>query len=148
MSQGDFFYRSFIGHFCLGSQCHKDCKYKYTASSADIRVGDCWGKTYKEEEDGVSGVIAYTYKGIDVLKTSNIILISQDLNVVSEGQMKKNAKPAILRDKFIDKLHNPYSTVTDLKWIIFQNRVLNLIDKIARYINGKIRRNHNHASRP
>lgn len=148
MSQGDFFYCSFIGHFCLGGQCHKDCKYKYTASSADIRVGDCWGETYKKEEDGVSGVITYTQKGIDVLKASNITLITQDLSVVSEGQMKKNAKPAILRDKFIDKLHNPHSTVTDLKWIIFQNRVLNLIDKIAKHINGKIRRNHNYASRP
>lgn len=52
MSQGDWFYKMFLGHYCLGEQCVKACKYKYDNSSADIRIGDLWGNTYKDDEKG------------------------------------------------------------------------------------------------
>lgn len=92
-SQGDLFYKLFLGDLCLGPQCQKDCKYKYDKSSADIRIGDLWGKTYNKDEKGVSALIAFTPKGENVIKSlNNVTLIEHPFEVVSEGQMKKNAQ--------------------------------------------------------
>ena len=43
-SEGDLFYKFFLGNMCLGRACYKDCKFKYLNSAADIRIGDLWGK--------------------------------------------------------------------------------------------------------
>ena len=89
LSQGDIFYQSFLGDFCTNPACRNKCKYKYDKSSADIRIGDLWGKTYSKNEDGVSAVIAYTLKGKEVLQQSNCTLIEHPFETVAEGQMKK-----------------------------------------------------------
>lgn len=88
LSQGDMFYALFLGDCCLGKQCYDHCKYKYDRSSADIRIGDLWGQTYKDNEDGVSGAVAFTAKGDEVLKACNCQLIEHPFDVVAEGQMK------------------------------------------------------------
>lgn len=94
MSQGDWFYKMFLGHYCLGEQCVKACKYKYDKSSADIRIGDLWGNTYKEDEKGVSALVTFTEKGKMIVESlKNATLVSQPLEVVAEGQMKDNARP-------------------------------------------------------
>ena len=93
MSQGDLFYKLFLGDVCLGPQCEKQCKYKYNHSSADIRIGDLWGNTYKDDQEGVSALVAFTEKGrllIENLK--DVTLVELPFNVVAEGQMVKNAK--------------------------------------------------------
>ena len=90
LSQGDMFYALFLGDLCFGKQCYKNCKYKYEHSSADIRIGDMWGETYKDDEDGVSCAIAFTKKGNDVLKHINCKLIKYPFSVVAEGQMQSN----------------------------------------------------------
>ena len=93
-SQGDIFYRLFLGDLCLGSQCHKHCKYKYDHSAADIRIGDLWGDTYKNDEKGVSALVAFTEEGIKVIeKMEGVTLKSHPFEVVAEGQMRKNAAP-------------------------------------------------------
>ena len=43
-SEGDLFYKFFLGNMCLGRACYKDCKFKYLNSAADIRIGDLLGK--------------------------------------------------------------------------------------------------------
>lgn len=92
----DLFYRFFFGHYCLGKQCYHDCKYKMTASAADIRIGDLWGKTFKNNIEGVSGVLALTEKGKQVIEsTQNLEIRSLSPNIVMEGQMRKSAKKAI-----------------------------------------------------
>lgn len=98
MSQGDIFYRLFLGDICLGQQCEKQCKYKYDQSSADIRIGDLWGNTYKDDEKGVSALIAFTEKGRSIIEGLNdVTLIEHPFEVVAEGQMKKNAKAKELK---------------------------------------------------
>ncbi len=93
MSQGDLFYKLFLGDICLGSQCEKNCKYKYDCSSADIRIGDLWGETYKDDEKGVSALVSFTDKGRGVVESlQGITLVEHPFEVVAEGQMKKNAK--------------------------------------------------------
>lgn len=93
MSQGDLFYRFFLGDVCLGPQCEKQCKYKYDKSSADIRIGDLWGTTYKDDEQGVSALVSFTEKGRKIIESlKNITLVEHPFDIVAEGQMKKNAK--------------------------------------------------------
>ena len=82
------FYRLFLSDACLGKACYEKCKYKYDKSSADIRIGDLWGKTYEKEEKGVSGAIAFTEKGIEILNNCNCELIEHSFDTVAEGQMK------------------------------------------------------------
>ena len=84
------FYQLFLGDCCLGKQCYEHCKYKYDHSSADIRIGDLWGNTYKDNEDGVSGAVAFTAKGNDILKKCNCELVEHTFDVVAEGQMNGN----------------------------------------------------------
>lgn len=88
LSQGDMFYRLFLSDACLGKACYDKCKFKYDNSSADIRIGDLWGKTYKDNEDGVSAAIAFTDKGNELLKECNCELVEHPFEVVAEGQMK------------------------------------------------------------
>lgn len=92
-SQGDLFYKLFLGDLCTGPQCGKDCKYKYNQSAADVRIGDLWGRTYKDNEDGVSALVAYTEKGVSIIEhLKNVTLVEHPFNIVAEGQMKRNAK--------------------------------------------------------
>lgn len=87
MSQGDAFYALFLSDCCLGKACYDHCKYKYDHSSADIRIGDLWGKTYAHDEDGVSAAVAFTAKGLSVLQGCGCQLTPHKFDVVAEGQM-------------------------------------------------------------
>jgi hypothetical protein len=93
-SQGDLFYKMFLSDICLGKACYEKCKYKALASSADIRIGDLWGKAYQHDDKGVSGVLVFTNKGqktIDSLK-DKVTFVGIDDEVVIEGQMKDKTK--------------------------------------------------------
>lgn len=89
--QNDVFYKFFLSDRCLGCACYDNCKFKYVNSSADIRIGDAWGKHYKNNEDGVSSVLTFSKKGEIWIKKSNLELESLPLNVATDGQMKNNA---------------------------------------------------------
>ncbi len=104
LSQGDLFYAFFLGNMCLGKACYKHCKYKYDNSSADIRIGDLWGKTYQDNEDGVSAAIAFTEKGHGVLKNSNCELVEHSFELVTEGQMKSSLRIPKIRTEIIKRL--------------------------------------------
>lgn len=105
MSQGDLFYQLFLGDISLGKQCYKNCRFKYNRSSADIRIGDFWGDTYKDDEKGVSTLIAFTQKGQDLVESlNNVTLEEHPFGVVVEGQMKENAHPDPLRNLFVSLL--------------------------------------------
>lgn len=120
LSQGDIFYRLFLGHFCLNQACHKDCKYKYDCSSADIRIGDLWGKTYQKDEDGVSAAIAFTTRGNEILQQCNCIFTSLPFDVVAEGQMKRNASKAVLANVVMRMLKND-KIYTEQQWRLLLN---------------------------
>ena len=92
-SQGDVFYNLFLGDYCCNPACAKDCKYKYDRSSADIRIGDLWGNTYKTNDKGVSALITFTEKGKEIVnQLKDVTLIEHPFEVVAEGQMQKNVK--------------------------------------------------------
>lgn len=90
LSQGDMFYRLFLSDSCLGKACYEKCKFKYANSAADIRIGDLWGNTYKNNEKGVSAVAVFTEKGEELLRQSktNCTFVEHPFEVVADGQMK------------------------------------------------------------
>lgn len=119
LSQGDMFYRLFLSDACLGMACYSMCKYKYDRSAADIRIGDLWGSVYEKDEKGVSGVVAFTKKGVDLLKDCNVLLVEHSLEVVAEGQMKNNpSKPPFRKG---------------LLYILKKNLSLNSVNLIMRF---------------
>lgn len=97
-SKGDIFYKLFLGDYCCSPACQNNCKYKYDKSSADIRIGDFWGPTYAENEDGVSSVVAFTDKGNEVLSHIDCTFEEHPFDIVAEGQMTKNVGKHFLAD--------------------------------------------------
>lgn len=127
MSQGDLFYKLFLGDICIGSQCEKQCKYKYNKSSADIRIGDLWGDAYKGEEKGVSALVSFTSKGEKIINDlKNVTLVKYPLDIVAEGQMKSNSKSKTMSPLIMYLLRNGYG----LNGIPFK-----VVYNIQRFIN-------------
>ncbi len=114
LSQGDMFYKLFLGDCCLGKQCYDKCKYKYNRSSADIRIGDLWGNTYKDNEDGVSAAVAFTAKGEEVLHQCNCELVEHPFEVVAEGQMKTCPRMSVLYNNVMKSLKRSNTTILDV----------------------------------
>lgn len=131
MSQGDIFYRLFLGDISIGPQCEKNCKYKYDQSSADIRIGDLWGDTYKDDQKGVSALTAFTEKGRELVEGLNdVTLIEHPFEVVAEGQMKKNAKAKEMRSIIICLLRNNIGLKNPLfKISLFTQRVISRLKR-------------------
>jgi hypothetical protein len=93
LTKSDVFYALFLGDYCCNPACAKDCKYKYDKSSADIRIGDLWGETYKDNDNGVSALITFTDKGKKVVEQlKDVTFVEHPFEVVAEGQMRKNCK--------------------------------------------------------
>lgn len=128
MSNGDNFYALFFGNNCLGKACYKDCKYKNINSSADIRIGDLWGKTYKDNAEGVSALLSLTNKGKELIQSiKDIDLVSHEVEVVVEGQMKHKLQyPTMAR----------WSILTLAKWgaslsiLVFTSRVFSKLRRM------------------
>lgn len=92
----DWFYQLFLGNYCLGEACYR-CKYKMDVSAADIRIGDMWGKTYKNDQKGVSALIAFTECGKRVVESlDNCQLNPCPAPLVMEGQMRNPASKPIV----------------------------------------------------
>lgn len=117
-SQGDWFYKMFLGHYCHGTHCEEACKYKYDQSEADIRIGDLWGSTYSKDEKGVSALVSFTEKGQQVIsELTNITLIEHPLSVVGEGQMKSNVQRSPFMPMVMFLLtHRIYLSEMQWKW--------------------------------
>ena len=128
-TQGDKFFRLFLCDQCLGRQCYFKCKYKYDKSSADIRIGDLWGKTYQDNEDGVSAAIAFTEKGKKILNECDCTLTEHPFDVVAEGQMKTCPEMKPLRAKLTACLQDEHKTIDDTI------SILNRLQWRKRYIN-------------
>lgn len=89
---GDIFYRMFLGNFCQAPACYDSCRFKACSSEADIRLGDLWGRKYAAEQQGVSGILAMTPRGQEVLsQLSSCQIHEEPLAIVQEEQMRHRA---------------------------------------------------------
>ena len=125
------FYKLFLGDYCCNSACHKSCKYKYDKSSADIRIGDFWGPTYAQNEEGVSSVIAFTEKGEQILQQLDCTFETHPFEVVAEGQMKSNVKRALVHNIMVRTLQKESSTEQSIRRVFNLEFVLQLPSKIV-----------------
>lgn len=114
LSQGDMFYRLFLGDACLGNACYDRCRFKWNRSSADIRIGDAWGNRFKENEEGISAAIAFTSKGDDVLANCRCELVEYSFETIAENQMKSCPIKGNLNKKIMRSLHDETSTIVDV----------------------------------
>lgn len=114
LSQGNQFLSLFLGDQCLGKQCYENCKFKYNHSSADIRIGDFWGETYKKDKKGVSCAVAFTIKGNNLLHSIDCELKEYPFEVIAEGQMKTMPQKNRLHDRLFDKLHDNKASIADV----------------------------------
>ena len=132
MSKGDLFYRLFLGDLALGQQCEKHCKYKYDNSSADIRIGDLWGSTYKDNKDGVSALISFSDKGTQLVKSLKTVnLIEHSFDIAAEGQMKKNARPKVMKPVIMFLLRNDINISNPIfRLFLFAQKVISKLKSI------------------
>ena len=132
MSKGDLFYKLFLGDICLGPQCQMACKYKWDNSSADIRIGDLWGKTYQNDQKGVSALVTFTEKGRNVVKNLvGVTLVEHPFDVVAEGQMRENARQKELTKIVMWELRNNISLNSPMfKATMFAQRVITKLRSI------------------
>lgn len=143
LSQGDIFYKLFLGDYCVNPACRKECKYKYRASSADIRIGDFWGDTYAHDEDGVSATVAFTPCGNEILKSLDCTLTEHPFETVAEGQMHNNCKQAYLAGVVMNILENSSSKLFNNRFLwscLFKTEgVLRLPQKVICKLTGIIK---------
>ena len=131
-SQGDLFYKLFLGDVALGRQCETDCKYKFDRSSADIRIGDLWGQTYQTDQKGVSSLIAFTERGKQIVESlHDVTLKEHPFHVVAEGQMKGNAHAKEMYPVVMWYLRKNYNIASPIfKAILFAQRIITRINII------------------
>lgn len=104
-AEGDKFFLLYLSNICLGKACYGKCKYKYTGSSADIRLGDLWGSAYRDNKEGVNAVLAFTDTGRRVISGLEICtLVPHSIASVTEGQLRKPLKEPFLRRKAVELL--------------------------------------------
>ena len=129
-SEGNIFYRLFLEDVCLGPQCQDQCKFKYDQSSADIRIGDLWGKTYEKDESGVSALVAFTEKGREIVEgLEGVSLQEHSVEVVAEGQMKENAHAKVMAPVVMWMLRNKVPMNSgSYQAVLFVQRVINKIN--------------------
>ena len=98
----NLFYELFFSNTCLNGACY-NCNFKALKSFADIRVGDLWGEKYKDNKEGVSGVIAFTNKGHVALSAlSNACnIVDESQEVVLQGQMFVSPKKPYCNKKIL-----------------------------------------------
>lgn len=115
------FFRLFFANTCLNKCCSFSCKYKCLNSSADIRIGDYWGKKYKTDEKGVNVVLSFTERGDNLISdlAKNCIFEESEIDQALEGQRFTNA---------------PRSPLTSFVMWSLKNKIpLNLISTAVKY---------------
>ena len=125
----------------MNPACHKNCKYKYDQSAADIRIGDAWGTKYAKDENGVSSVIVFSEKGQNMIDKLRDLCEIQEVpfEVAAESQMRKNCGKAFMAG-FVKNLSHKKSVIPSYIWVrIFRiETLLRFPSRVFNYIKRKI----------
>ena len=131
MSQGDAFYKLFLGDQCLGKACYDSCMFKYNHSLADIRVGDAWGHAYENDDKGVSAAISFTAKGDDLIHSCDCEIKEHSFILITEFQMKTNAKRKFFHKKLMKLLRDENKNLEEIiRYVDFTRKISRQIDRI------------------
>ena len=112
------FYTLFFGNLLLNDSCY-NCNTKSSFDFADIRIGDFWGLTFDNREDGVSTLIPMTNKGkeiIENLKNNKIALLKQEHGICfkSQSAFKKYSIDKNIRTNLFNLMIKENSNMADV----------------------------------
>jgi coenzyme F420-reducing hydrogenase beta subunit len=132
----DTFYRFYLGNECMNKPCYEGCKYKYTNSAADIRIGDLWSSRYPTNDRPLSAVLALTETGREVIRElqGRCVTQAESVDLVADGQMRTPLKTPALRDRVIDKLARGCSLGSVVRYIDTVrrfNRIKGLLKRVV-----------------
>lgn len=130
-AEGNTFYKVFFDDILLNKSCF-NCEYRMNSSHADIRLGDYWGKRYKNRQDGVSAILVLTDSGESIIKNiikNNQITIleenePQDCLKYQSGKTYDNMKireeafEILKKTKNLQKTIKHYRKLMPMKWKI------------------------------
>lgn len=103
-SEGSSFYKAFFDNILLNKSCF-DCKCRKEYSTADIRLGDYWGKRYIENNDGISAVLILTETGKEIISNLDIKIIEEtSVKECLKKQSTYDYKGIDIREKAFEKL--------------------------------------------
>ena len=104
LQNNDFFQNIFFGNYSLNKTCYT-CKFRGNRSAADLRMGDLWGGKYAKNESGITGVLALTKQGseiINAIKELNLCKVVQEQeSVVQAGQLHHDLPIPSTRDALL-----------------------------------------------
>ena len=109
------FYTLFFSDLLLGDACYT-CKAKNNFNYADFRLGDFWGSTFDNREDGVSAVCAISKKAQEILdlliKNNKITAIKQNHKVCfgAQAAFRKTPKNIDFRNKLFNAFYEGKTT--------------------------------------
>ena len=112
----DDFYAFFRRGLCDMNSC-SECPYR-EKSSADIRIGDFWGKRFNNSKYPVSMVIANTQLGVDVLsklEQEGCVIEKQDLQDYWKVQAPYNLRQSLYRKEIIGSLKSGRTSLHKLR---------------------------------
>lgn len=122
-TQGDKFFSLYLSDSCLNKACYDSCRFKNMHSYADIRIGDAWGRTYCDNEDGVSIGIAFTSIGDSIIRECGCHLESREVEELTEVQMKTCPQRPELYQKIISRVKDDKSSIDNLYNIIWRSKI-------------------------
>ena len=112
----DDFYAFFRRGICDMQSC-SECPYR-EKTSADLRIGDYWGKKFQNSDYPVSMIIANTKAGTELLsqlEAENCILEKQNLSEYWDIQAPYNLKQTLYREEIIFALKNRTKSLHKLR---------------------------------
>ena len=136
-SKESFFYKLFFSNSCLNKCCYKECKYKHCKSSADIRIGDFWGKKFSQDKKGVNLILSFTPMGqkfINKLET-NCHIEQVTSEEALQGQMKHNAPWSPARKMVLWGLQHKIN----MQVLYYYARILNSIYRFPKSVQRFLR---------
>lgn len=140
----DPFMMMFLGNYFLRESCFK-CPFRLTRSCADIRLGDFWNPFFHSDLLGLSLVLVYTDKAIDLLESSkDVFLRAIPFEAIYASQPSRVIKPLNYEDTFktlMERRDLEEVLRTHFKFIALKNKIAtmqshirNLVLKLARNI--------------
>lgn len=123
----DDFYAFFKYPIAFMPACY-ECQYR-DKSSADIRIGDFWGKEYAKDRTGVSLVVVMSEAGKRIIdKLDNVDIKAYEPRMYFEIQTKTNPQKNIFYKTFLDDVRNDTFTISQLR-----DKYCTYYEKVQRY---------------
>jgi len=118
----NIFFKMFLENIVLNEPCYQ-CPYHGTRSSADIRMGDLWGTKFDNDREGVSGILAFTENGKNIVESMNDVgfVNNESIDIVCEGQLNGDlpvpeCRKAILKALQSNKTLNQINSTTFFRY--------------------------------